>query len=327
MPQFAALPFPPSCATIQFMKTTFTYQISPADAGKKISQFLSEHGYSSRLLVRLRTTPDCIFIGETSVFSNRILEDSDILTVHLIEKKGSESIISVPMDLDILYEDEHLMIINKPAGMPVHPSQGNYGNTLANGIAAYMESKGRDFVFRAVNRLDRDTSGLLVIAKNMLSSCILSDQVKDHTIHREYAAIVCGKTAPRGTIDVPIARKDGSTIERIPDPEHGESAVTHYQTLDYNEKTDLSFIRLLLETGRTHQIRVHMKHIGHPLPGDFLYHPDYRHISRQALHSAYLRFAHPITGEIMEFWAPLPEDMRALFPDVDLSQNPDWLIG
>lgn len=296
------------------MKTTFTYTITPADAGKKISQFLSEQGYSSRLRLHLRTTPDCIFIGESSVFSNRVLEDGDVLRVELIEKKGSEAIIPVPMKLDILFEDEHLMVINKPAGMPVHPSQGNYGNTLANGIAAYMKEKGVDFVFRAVNRLDRDTSGLLIIAKHMLSSGILSDQVKDHTIHREYAAFVCGKTDKNGTINAPIARKDGSTIERVVDPERGESAVTHYQTLAYNEETDLSYIRLRLETGRTHQIRVHMKHIGHPLPGDFLYHPDYRYIERQALHSVYLRFTHPITKEWMEFHAPLPDDMAVLVP-------------
>ena len=295
------------------MKTTFTYHIGPADAGKKISLYLSEHGYSSRILVRLRTTPDCVYIGETSVFSNRILEEGDVLTIHLTEKKGSESIVPVPMELDILFEDEHLMVINKPAGMPVHPSQGNYGNTLANGIAYYMEEKGIDFVFRAVNRLDRDTSGLLLIAKHMLSSCILSDQVKDHAIHREYAAIVCGKTDDFGTVNVPIARKEGSTIERIPDVENGESAITHYKTIAYDPALDLSYIRLLLETGRTHQIRVHMKHIGHPLPGDFLYHPDFRYIGRQALHSAYLKFTHPITGECLEFHAPLPEDMARLF--------------
>lgn len=297
------------------MKTTFIYTITPADTGKKISLFLSERGYSSRLLVRIRTTENSLFIGDTSVFSNRILETGDILTVHLTEKQGSESIVPVPMDLRILFEDEHVMVIDKPAGMPVHPSQGNYGNTLANGIAAYMKEKGVDFVFRAVNRLDRDTSGLLVVAKNMLSSCILSEQVKDHSIHREYAAIVSGKTPKSGTIDVPIARKDGSTIERIPEPNLGETAITHYKTIAYNENTDLSFIRLLLETGRTHQIRVHMKHIGHPLPGDFLYNPDYRYIDRQALHSAYLRFTHPITGKILEFEAPLPEDMQRLFPD------------
>jgi len=296
------------------MKTTLIYQIDSAGAGKSIAEFLSDEGYSRRLIVTLRNTPESFFIGETCVFSNYRLAEKDCLTVHLTEKKGSESIIPVPMDLSILYEDEHLMVINKAAGMPVHPSQGNYGNTLANGIAWYMEQKHADFVFRAVNRLDRDTSGLLLIAKNMLSSCILSDQVKDHAIHREYLAIVCGKTEPAGTVDVPIARKDGSTIERIPEPEFGESAVTHYQTISYNENTDLSFLRLRLETGRTHQIRVHMKYIGHPLPGDFLYHPDYRYINRQALHSAYLRFTHPITKKVMEFEAPLPDDMARLAP-------------
>lgn len=298
------------------MKTTFTYLITPDDSGKKISQFLTEHGYSSRLRLHLRTTPDCIFIGDTPVFSNHVLENGDVLKVHLIEKKGSDSIVPVPMKLDILFEDEHILVVNKPAGVPVHPSQGHYGNTLANGIAAYMEQQGVDFVFRAVNRLDRDTSGLLLIAKHMLSSCILSEQVKEHAIHREYAAIVCGQIPPQGTVNVPIARKADSVIERIPDFEHGEPAVTHYWTIAYNKKTDLSFIRLLLETGRTHQIRVHMKFIGHPLPGDFLYHPDYRYINRQALHSAYLRFIHPISGETMEFRAPLPEDMANLFPTV-----------
>ncbi len=303
------------------MKTIFTYQIGVSDAGKKISQYLSEHNYSRRLLVHLRTTPDCIFLNGSVVFMNRILQDGDTLDIHIVEKQGSESIVPVPMDLHILFEDEHVMVVNKPAGMPVHPSQGNYGNTLANGIASYMEQKGVHFVFRAVNRLDRDTSGLLVIAKHMLSSCILSDQVKDHAIHREYAAIVCGKTDDFGTVDVPIARKDGSTIERVPDAERGESAVTHYRTISYREDLDLSFVRLLLETGRTHQIRVHMKHIGHPLPGDFLYHPDYRYIGRQALHSAYLRFVHPITRETLEFEAPLPEDMRNLFPTQAIHQG------
>lgn len=298
------------------MKTTLIYQIDHLAAGKSIAQYLSDEGYSRRLIVTLRNTPESFFIGDTCVFSNHKLNEGETLTVQLTEKKGSESIVPVPMELSILYEDEHLMVVNKAAGMPVHPSQGNYGNTLANGIAWYMEQHNAEFVFRAVNRLDRDTSGLLLIAKNMLSSCILSDQVKEHAIHREYLAIVCGKTDPFGTIDVPIARKDGSTIERIPEPDLGEPAFTHYQTISYNENTDLSFLRLRLETGRTHQIRVHMKYIGHPLPGDFLYHPDYRYIKRQALHSAYLRFTHPVTKEIMEFEAPLPEDMAKLAPTV-----------
>ena len=213
-------------------------------------------------------------------------------------------------------------MIDKPAGMPVHPSQGHYENTLANAIAWYFRNEETPFVFRAVNRLDRDTSGLILLAKNPYSSCILSDAVKDHAIHREYAAIVSGKTANSGTIDLPIARKDGSTIERVCDPERGDAAVTHYQTIAYNKDADLSFIRLLLETGRTHQIRVHMKAIGHPLPGDFLYCPDYRLIDRQPLHSIYLSFSHPVTGKKLEFSAPLPQDMQNLFPDIKNPEGP-----
>lgn len=281
-----------------------------------VARFLLSRGYSSRLVVYLRNTPDSFLIGGVPVFSNRRLVPGDMLTVLLREKKSSDQIPPVPMELHILFEDDHLMVIDKPPGMPVHPSQGNYGNTLANGVAWHLKDRQEDFVFRAVNRLDKDTSGLLLLAKNMLSSCILSDQVKHHRIEREYAAIVCGRTDPFGTISVPIARKDGSTIERVPDPVRGERAVTHYETIAYNKDTDLSFVRLRLETGRTHQIRVHMKSIGHPLPGDFLYNPDYRHIGRQALHSACVRFTHPVTGESLSFTAPLPDDMRRLFADV-----------
>ena len=177
-------------------------------------------------------------------------------------------------------------------------------------------------MFRAVNRLDRDTSGLVLLAKNPYSSCVLSDAVKDHTIHREYAAIVSGKTDASGTIDLPIARKDGSTIERVCDPERGETAVTHYRTFAYNKDADISFIRLLLETGRTHQIRVHMKHIGHPLYGDFLYNPDYRFLQRQSLHSWKLSFSHPVSGIPMEFTAPVPADMQQFLPDARTNACP-----
>lgn len=299
------------------MKTTLTYEIKETEAGKTAAQFLLDKGYSSRLLVAIRKTAGSLLVNGESVFTNYRLGQGEILTVMLPEMKNSDQIEAVPMELSVLFEDEHLMVIDKPAGMPVHPSQGNHHNTLANGVAWYFREKNLPFVFRAVNRLDRDTSGLVLLAKNMLSSCILSDMVSMHAIHREYSAVVCGKTEISGTVEAPIARKDGSTIERIVDYEHGESAITRYVRLAYNKDTDLSFLRLLLLTGRTHQIRVHMKSIGHPLPGDFLYCPDFRHIGRQALHSAYLRFPHPVTGDILEFTAPLPDDMKTLFPEMD----------
>ena len=212
------------------------------------------------------------------------------------------------------YEDEDILVINKDAGVPIHPSQGHYDNTLANAVSWYFHEKGEAFTYRVINRLDRDTTGLLVLARHMLSACILSEQMAGRRIRREYRAIVLGHTPEEGTVDSPIARAEGSTIERRVDHETGERAVTHFRTLLYNEEKDLSLVSLSLETGRTHQIRVHMRSIGHPLPGDFLYCPDYRYISRQPLHSYLLRFEHPITGKEMEFTAGLPEDMKQLLP-------------
>ena len=182
----------------------------------------------------------------------------------------------------------------------------------ANAVAWYYSQKGEPFTYRAINRLDRDTTGLLILARHMLSACVLSNDMLNRRIKREYRAIVCGRTMDTGTINAPIARVEGSTIERQVDFGKGESACTHYRRIAYNERLDLSLISLWLETGRTHQIRVHMKSTGHPLPGDFLYHPDYRHISRQPLHSYRLGFTHPVTGQSMEFTAGLPKDMERL---------------
>ena len=194
--------------------------------------------------------------------------------------------------------------------MPVHPSMGNHPNTLANALMYYYKNQNKDFVFRCVNRLDKDTTGLTMIAKNSLSAAVLSNAVAKKQLQRQYTAICCGKIDSPLTIDCPIARLNGSTIERCVDYENGERAVTHCFPLKYNPQMDLSLISLVLETGRTHQIRVHMKYIGHPLIGDFLYNPDYRYIQRQSLHSACLEFIHPVTQKKMTLHAPLPPDMK-----------------
>lgn len=303
-------------AIMASMNLTLTYTIKKQEAGRTAADFLRDQGYSGRILVQLRKTSGAILINGLPAFSNRTLAEGDILTVLFPEEPCSEGIVPVPMELSVLYEDDFFMAVNKPAGMPVHPSLGHYENTLANGIAWYMKERGIPFTFRAVNRLDRDTSGLLLIAKNRLASCLLSAQAASHNLHREYSAIVCGKTEPSGTVSAPIARKEGSILERTVDFEHGEAAVTHYVRMAYKEDADLSFLRLKLSTGRTHQIRVHMKYIGHPIPGDFLYCPDYSVIKRQALHSSRLSFVHPVTKAPMEFEAPLPDDMKALFPEM-----------
>ena len=167
-----------------------------------------------------------------------------------------------------------------------------------------------------MNRLDRDTSGLVLIAKNMLSAAGLSLQQQARQIHRTYLAVVEGIIPESGTIDLPIARKEDSIIERCVDTLQGEHAITHYQRLSTVslDGCEYSLVQIQLETGRTHQIRVHMKAIGHPLPGDFLYNPNYKHIKRQALHSYRLEFIHPISGKALSFTQNIPTDFASLFP-------------
>lgn len=290
-----------------------TYLIQQQDIQKTVEQFLLSNGYSAALIRRLRHTEQSILKNGSPVYTTYWLDEGDSLTVTLPEEHGSENIVPVPMDLDIRYEDRDLLVVNKAAGVPIHPSQGNHDNTLANGIAWYLGEKGEAATYRAINRLDRDTTGLLILARHALSACMLSEMVRTHAIRRCYLAAASGLVPPEGVIDAPIARTCDSTIERCVDFERGDSARTHYRTLYYNRDTDCSLVELRLETGRTHQIRVHMKHIGHPLPGDFLYNPDYRLIGRQALHSWQLDFIHPIKKEPLHFEAPLPEDMRRLF--------------
>ena len=222
-----------------------------------------------------------------------------------------ETIAAENIPLDILYEDEDILVLNKPADMPVHPSAGNYENTLANGVAWYYRQQGETFVYRCINRLDRDTTGVLVLAKNPLSGALLSTQMKQRRIRRTYLALTDGIPPEKGTVRAPIARVNDSVITREVNFERGEPAVTHYERLAVSN--GYALVELHLETGRTHQIRVHMNYIGCPLPGDFLYHPVFDRIGRQALHSFQLEFEHPITKEPLRFLAPVPEDFRKAF--------------
>lgn len=293
------------------MNRMITYQITEQDAGLRIEQYLRRHGYSRQNLVELKKMPESILVNDVWYYLTQTLSAGDILKVHIQETESSEKIPPTRLPLNIIYEDEDILIVNKPAGMPIHPSMNNYHYSLANALAWYYQEQGKAFIFRCTNRLDRDTSGLTVIAKHMVSSNILSALAYRHEITREYLAITRGSVTPSsGTICAPLSRKSGSVIERVVDFDHGERAVTHYRVLE--EKNGHSLVSLHLETGRTHQIRIHMKYLGFPLIGDYLYNPDMESIKRQALHSYRLCFPHPITGEQMEFTAPLPEDMRAV---------------
>ena len=291
------------------MHRTLEYNISESEKGCTVKQYLKAKGYSSRSMIELKKNPSCVTRNGEPVYMTHALQSGDKLTIHVMEEAPSEKILPVNLPLDIVYEDEDLLVINKPAGMPIHPSIHNYDNSVANALAWYFEQKNQLFVFRCINRLDRDTSGLAIIAKHYVSAGMLSEMVQRREIHREYLAIVRGSLTPtQGTISAPLSRKPGSIIERTIDFEHGETAVTHFSLVE--EKNGHSLVSLHLETGRTHQIRIHMKYLGYPLIGDYLYNPDMEYITRQALHSHRLAFPHPITGRQMEFVAPLPEDMR-----------------
>ena len=294
------------------MERIFEYQITAAEEGRKIGDFLREKGYSRHLLRQLKETEDGLLRNAQPTFTTVALKAGDRIRVRLLEKaEGSEAIMPAPLPFEIVYEDEDLLVVNKPADMPIHPSFQNHGNTLADALTWHYQQHGEDFVYRCINRLDRDTTGLLIVAKHLLSASILSDMVGKREIHREYLAIVKGIPPENGTISSPIGRKKGSAILREVNFETGEPAVTHFARLEI--RNGLSLVSLKLETGRTHQIRVHMGYIGCPLIGDYLYYPECSRISRQALHSHRLSFLHPITRKALSFTAPLPEDMEKAF--------------
>ena len=290
------------------MDRTINYQITEEADGLRIEQFLRHQGYSYQNITQLKKMPESILRNGVWEYMRSPLATGDLLTVYIQENESSPNIPPVELPLSIIYEDEDLMIINKPSDMPIHPSIHNYENTLANAAAWYFGQKGENFVYRCINRLDRDTTGLLILAKNRLSGALLSRMSAERKIHRQYLAIATGEIPKCGTIDAPIARACDSAILRQVDFVHGERAITHYRLLKFDGF--YSLVLLQLETGRTHQIRVHMNHIGHPLPGDYLYNPDYRLIKRQALHSCRLTFCHPISGKPMDFTAPIPDDFK-----------------
>ena len=291
------------------MNRVIDYIIDEAGDGLRIEQYLRRKGYSGQNLAEIKRMPKSVLVNGEHYYMKQELNTGDHLSIHICETKCSEKIPPIQIPLDIVYEDEDIIVINKPAGMPIHPSLNNYTNSMANALAWYYQEQGKPFIFRCCNRLDRDTSGLTVVAKHLVSGNILSDMVRRRDIHREYLAIVRGHVSPEaGTINAPLARKPGTIIERTVDWEQGETAITHYRLIE--ERNGHSLVSLRLETGRTHQIRIHMKYLGYPLIGDYLYNPDMEYIGRQALHSHRLSFTHPITGEPMEFTAPLPKDMK-----------------
>lgn len=275
------------------------FEITEKDDKKPIRTFLREFGVSASLLTKLRHTENGI--TKNGVFAKTIeeLSTGDTLTIK-IENSGS---IARPMciDIEIPYEDEDIIVLNKPPLLPVHESRNHIGDTLSNFVAYHC---GEDMAFRAVYRLDRDTSGLVLVAKNELPAAKLAGKIK-----KDYYAVVDGTIENDGIVDAPIARCGDSIIKRKVD-ENGETAITEYFPIKSNGNATL--VKFNLKTGRTHQIRVHMEHIGHSLLGDKLYGGDCSLISRQALHCKDIYFTHPITEKPMHITCDFPNDMKNL---------------
>lgn len=262
---------------------------------------------SSRLCLKLIKNKK-VTVNNTICDTRNLININDIICVNLDGEEDSSNIVPKEINLDIVYEDEWLLIVNKLAGIAVHPSQLHYEDSLSNGIKYYFDTIGLKKKIRPVNRLDRNTSGLVVFAKcEYIQECLIK-QMENKQFKKEYLALVSGKLdKQKGTIDLPIARKENSIIERCIS-ENGQKSITHYEVL--KEFEDYSLVKCYLETGRTHQIRVHMKALGHPLLGDDLYGGSTYFISRQALHCNHLEFIHPITKIVINLNAALPKDMQ-----------------
>lgn len=275
---------------------------------QNINQILKqEFNISARLLHKLITQKHILLNGHIS--DTRVtVADGDIISANLDFDEESENIVSTQMKLDIIFEDDAFLILNKPAGIAVHPSILHYEDSLSNGVKFYFDSIGLRRKIRPVNRLDLNTSGLIVFAKNEYVQECLIRQMNNHIFRKEYIAIVQGHFEQQsGSINLPIARKEKSIIERCVSP-NGQEAITDYLVL--KEFENYSVVKCSLKTGRTHQIRVHMAEVGHPLLGDTLYGVSSHLINRQALHSYKISFVHPVSHESLEFVCDLPDDME-----------------
>lgn len=271
---------------------------------------------SDRLIKKLKKSKQ-LYINSKLGHINEKLNLHDIITVCLDFEETSDNIVPTKMNLDILFEDDGLLIVNKPPFIPVHPSMDHFEDSLSNGVKYYFNSINLKRKIRPVNRLDKNTSGIVVFAKNEYIQECLVKQMKSNTFEKEYIALLEGNLEENsGTINAPIARKDNSIIERQIS-EDGFASITHYKLIK-NYK-NFCLVKFLLETGRTHQIRVHTKYIGHSILGDDLYGKKTDLINRQALHAYRIKFIHPITKNIIEIETNLPDDMADIIKNQEIN--------
>ena len=276
-----------------------------------IKQILkNEFNMSERFILKLKTNK-CIYINNVCMPIHSSINEGDTLSIKENFIEDSDGIVSNDnITLNILFEDDYLLILDKPAGIAVHPSILHYDNSLSNGVKSYFEKIGLRKKIRPVNRLDKDTSGIVIFSKNEYIQECLVRQMSNNIFKKKYIAILEGLLEKvSGTINAPIARKKDSIIERCID-ESGDIAISHYKVLQ--RLGTMTEVEYTLETGRTHQLRVHSAFIGHPIIGDSLYGNESSLISRQALHSYYVEFIHPITKKEMVIRSELPSDICSL---------------
>ena len=285
-----------------------TYTIKSSESFDNIKEVIkTQFQISDRLLLKLKQN-NKIFLNTIPANIKSSVKPNDIVEILLDFDEDNSNIVPTKMDLEILFEDDYLLILNKPAGYPIHPSMLHYEDSISNGVKYYFDKIGLNKKIRPVNRLDKDTSGVVIFAKNEYIQESLVKQMKNNSFKKEYIAICEGVLSnSSGTVNVPIARKPDSIIERCVD-ENGDIAITHYDVIKQSD--NFSVVHCILETGRTHQIRVHMAYLGNPIIGDTLYGNSSNLIDRQALHSYKVTFVHPVTGQIMSIVAPLFDDMK-----------------
>lgn len=269
----------------------------------------AEFSMSDRLLLKLKKLDKIYLNGNVTSVNHPVLEN-DLIECYLDYEEDNSNIVPTEMPLNIIYEDEAYIVVNKPAGIPVHPSMDHYTDSLSNGIAFYFNQIGLKKKIRPVNRLDKDTSGIVIFAKNEYIQECLVRQMKSKEFIKRYIAVVNGNLDNlEGTINAPIARKEGSIIERCVS-ETGDIAITHYKVL--KRKPNFDIVECILETGRTHQIRVHFAYLGHSLLSDTLYGTSSSLINRQALHAYKVEFTHPLSKKKVKYIATVPEDLNKL---------------
>jgi 23S rRNA pseudouridine1911/1915/1917 synthase len=294
------------------MGSKLIFTISEQDEGRKIRGYLKGNQELSTRLLRGASKEGRIRVNGKVIKMDYLLHEGDVIEIDL-SKEENQDIEPQKIDIDVVYEDADILVVNKPPFMVVHPTKSYPDNTLANGVLYYFREKGESCIVRLVSRLDMNTSGLIIIAKNQFSHAALAREMQKAEFEKSYLALIHGNMEEKkGTIDLPIYRPGEDSIKRIVDC-RGQRSVTHFEVIENLQGAAL--VKLTLETGRTHQIRVHLSHLGHPIFGDTLYREgnDEQYINRQALHAYRLSFPNPRTEERIELEAQMPEDMKKLF--------------